>query len=119
MGGAVDSVPAIIQVVTVTGLDGVDVVVGGEIDLDSCRHLETHLEAALASSERDLRVDLCEVTFLDSSGLRVLTTLHEQLADLQRRLIISNPSSAVARVLEVSGMSQVLNVKTAEADSEA
>ena len=110
--------PASIQVVTVGGLDEVEVIVGGEIDLETCRHLEAHLAAALDHEAQDLRVDLGEVTFLDSSGLRVLATFHHRLSDLQRRLIIRAPSPAVERVLELSGMLEVLNVEAACSDSE-
>jgi anti-anti-sigma factor len=107
-----------IQVMTVTGLDGVEVVVGGEIDLDTCPSLEAHLAAAVEHGGHDLRLDLGEVTFLDSSGIRVLATFHERLAGLQRRLILTKSSASAARVLALSGMTQVLGVDATSVDGD-
>jgi hypothetical protein len=68
-----------IRVSTVTGLDGVDVVVGGEIDLETWPILEVVLAAAVERSSHDVRVDIGEVAFLDSSGIRFLETFHDRL----------------------------------------
>lgn len=89
---------------------------GGEIDLETSPILEAVLASAVERSSNDLRVDLSEVTFLDSTGIRLLATFQQRLAPLQRRLIVTNTSSTAARVLALSGMAQVFDVDTPSAD---
>lgn len=105
-----------IQVTTVNGPNVVEVVVGGEIDLETSPILEAVLASAVERSSTDVRVDLSEVSFLDSSGIRLLATIQPRLAPLQRRLILTNTGSAVARVLAQSGMANVFGVDMSSAD---
>jgi anti-anti-sigma regulatory factor len=48
----------------------------------------------------------------------VLATFHERLAGLQRRLILTKSSASAARVLALSGMTQVLGVDATSADGD-
>lgn len=80
-------------------------VLTGEIDLASI----DALEAAIAATEQDAAgtdvvLDMSAVTFLDSSGLRVLVTAHDRLHTAARRLVIRRPPAPVLRVLEITGL---------------
>jgi anti-anti-sigma factor len=50
------------------------------------------------------------VTFIDSSGLRVLVTANDRQDASDRRLIIRNPSVSVLRVLEITGLLSTMNI---------
>jgi anti-anti-sigma factor len=50
------------------------------------------------------------VTFIDSSGLRVLVTAHDRQVADERRMTITHPSPPVLRVLEVTGLLTTMNV---------
>jgi anti-anti-sigma factor len=54
--------------------------------------------------DTDILVDLDAVTFMDSSGLQCLIALRAEASDLGRRLRIGKVSRAVARVFELSGI---------------
>jgi anti-anti-sigma factor len=63
------------------------------------------LEAVLAALEREpFEVDLSEVTFFDSSALRVFLNGRRRNPALR----IANPSKAVLRVLDISGTADYL-----------
>lgn len=83
--------------------------VEGEIDA----HTAPHLEAALTEiPDTDIVIaDFRGVTFMDSSGLRVLVEATTRAVDQGRELIISNPSSAVRRVIEISGLNGTLQLR--------
>lgn len=75
--------------------------IAGEIDAHSC----DELDAALAGApDGDVAVDLSEVTFIDSSGLRVLVQHHQGRAGAGHTLQIVRPSRAVRRLLEIAGL---------------
>lgn len=75
----------------------------GELDLATAPLLRRELEAAEGSGELVLELD--ELTFMDSSGCSVLTN-HLRTAGDGTSLVLVNPTSAVARTLEVSGLAK-------------
>jgi anti-sigma B factor antagonist len=79
--------------------------VTGEVDLANCDGLESAVAAVFAAPERPgaLVLDLAEVSFLDSSGLRVVLSA-AGLARTGGVDLSVIPSPAVARVFELAGI---------------
>jgi anti-sigma B factor antagonist len=82
---------------------GVSVVaLRGEIDMG----VESQMQACLAQAlegDRPVLVDLCEVTFMDSTGLKLLLRARARLAAEDRRLaLVCQQTGAVMRLLDVS-----------------
>ncbi|MEO6653367.1 MAG: STAS domain-containing protein [Ilumatobacteraceae bacterium] len=90
--------------ITPTG-SGLTVV--GEIDA----HTAPTLATAIADCDQHtVIVDMSSVDFVDSSGLRVLIEAHQAADQNGRSLQLANPSTAVSRLLEISGVSDYLDV---------
>jgi anti-sigma B factor antagonist len=79
----------------------------GEIDAHTAPGLSSAIDAAAPS----VRLDLSGVEFVDSSGLRVLIDAHQRLADQGGGLTIVQPSPAVTRLFEISGVTDYLTVE--------
>jgi len=81
--------------------------VTGEIDMDTALALAD----AIAAAGGDLVVDMSGVSFLDSSGLRVL--IQAQLAFEERgsSFTIADPSPQVARLFEMSQLNDYFDVR--------
>lgn len=87
----------------------VTVRLAGEVDLAAAPRVESAIEDALAGEEGvDMMIDVDAVTFLDSTGLRVLVAAHARCAGEGRSLTLVNPSIAVSRILEITGLGQTL-----------
>ncbi len=84
-------------------------VVSGEIDSSTADMLTGFLIPTPGDSG-ELAVDMAEVAFIDSSGLRVLIQAHQQAEQSQRRLVIINPSPIVSRLFDVSGLNELFNI---------
>ena len=83
------------------------IVLAGEIDSYTAPEL-----AELFKKHPDIDVvDLRDVSFIDSSGLRVLVEIHQQRAESERSLVLRSPSAAVQRLLEISGVAGHLSVE--------
>jgi anti-anti-sigma factor len=80
----------------------------GEIDAHAARLVRSTL-LPLADSGA-LRVDLSGVTFIDSSGLRVVLEVHQALERAGRHLVLVAPSRPVARLIQVAGLSSHLHL---------
>lgn len=83
----------------------------GELDLATAPELEA-LAMPAAQGGRDVVVDLRELEFLDSSGVRVLVALHAVASEGGGRLSVVRGAvgSPVQRVLEVSGLEGMLDL---------
>ena len=64
-----------------------------------------------ASDSGDLRVDFSRVTFIDSSGLRVVLEVHQKLSREGRRLVLVDPTPSVTRLIRVAGLVSHLHVE--------
>jgi anti-sigma B factor antagonist len=90
--------------------DGLAVVsVVGELDLATAPRL-SHLLAEVAEPGRVVLVDLRHTDFMDSTGIAELATACKHQRELGGDLILDAPNSAVARVIEISGLDRVMTV---------
>lgn len=90
--------------------DGERLVVVGEIDASTSRQLADHLDP-LPGSSGEVVLDMSDVSFVDSSGLRVLIDAHQRADRAGRSLVIVEPSHVVRRLLDISGLEGVLRVR--------
>ena len=82
-----------------------------QLDLANAEGLGAAAENAVSNRARGLVLDLSGVTFLDSTGLRLVFRLARRLHDRQQSLRLVVPDGArIARVLTVSGVSTVAEV---------
>lgn len=81
------------------------VVLRGELDLASASAAE---ELLVELSGSTIIVDLGEVSFLDAAGLRALLQAKRRIEGVGHHLLARNARGIVARVLEVTGLSDEL-----------
>jgi anti-sigma B factor antagonist len=87
------------------------VVATGEIDMATAPMLERELTAAIQAGDGPVVLDLCEVTFFDSSGLRAAIVAHRELADRGRLLVLAcQPDGHVRRTFTLAGVEALLSL---------
>jgi anti-anti-sigma factor len=91
----------------VTEGERVTVRVAGDIDLSTADKLAETFESAVARA-REVRVDLAEVTFLDSTGIRALVQGYRAAQGRGARFYVVGAQQWVAKVLEVTGVGPLL-----------
>ena len=92
-----------------TSADGAALVAEGQIDAHTSQALDDALSAVAADAEVDL--DLAEVSFIDSSGLRVIVRIHKRQLEHGGGLTIVAPSEAVTRLLDITGLTSQLRIR--------
>jgi anti-sigma B factor antagonist len=80
------------------------VLVRGEVDLATAPTLTEELDAAMRDGEGAFVVDLCDVSFLDSSGVGVLLHARAVLGREERDFVVVCPPGAVRRIFEMAGI---------------
>jgi anti-sigma B factor antagonist len=83
------------------------VTLSGECDLDSRERLSSILHSAVDSGPV-VFVDLTGLLFLDSSGVHGLVEGHHTAVRNGKRLYVTNAGGAVAHVLDITGVSELL-----------
>jgi anti-anti-sigma factor len=84
-------------------------VMAGEADTSACGLLDAALTELDAS--RPAQLEMSQVTFMDSSCLRVLITHHLQRPEFGSRVEIIAPSDPVRRLLRVTGMADLFVIR--------
>jgi anti-sigma B factor antagonist len=80
----------------------------GDIDIATAPKLEAAINAAIESTPKSVLLDLSNVEFLDSSGIRVLVEAQRRLDENGVGFAIDGMSPALTRVFEVSGVIDLL-----------
>ena len=83
--------------------------VTGELDMNTVELLARHVDERLAEAPRPLTLDLAELAFMDSSGLRLLIDLYDRSRRENWTLTMVAPSSeAATMVLRATGADTAL-----------
>jgi anti-anti-sigma factor len=84
----------------------------GAVDLSTAPALRAELTELInaAGPGTELRVDLGEVSILDSSGLSVLVSTHRLATAKDTRLVLASLPSHVARMLNITGLDELLDL---------
>ena len=87
------------------------VVLRGELDLATAPDLDTAL-TELQEAGQDVAVDLRELAFMDSTGLRVIVAAHARAKDGEHSFVIvrPRPGGPIERILAIAGVASVLEV---------
>ena len=73
----------------------------GELDASTCRGLA---ESLIGPAGSLIVVDLCELTFMDSSGIGAIQAARRMAIAGGGNLVVCRPSAMVYRVLEITGL---------------
>jgi anti-sigma B factor antagonist len=93
---------------SITRRDGAAVVsVGGEIDLSTASAFEEAIAQALEDNPAVLAIELRDVTFMASVGLRILAATSEKIGKLTRIAVVADHQAAT-RPIQLTGLDSVV-----------
>lgn len=87
----------------------------GRLDLDGTEAIERKFSFSATTSSRPVVVDMSDVSFLASLGMRMFVTAAKALRNKGLALVLMAPSDVVRDSLEVAGLSQLLIIADDEA----
>jgi anti-sigma B factor antagonist len=79
-------------------------VLGGELDPHTAPLLRDQIERSLGAGRVNLVLDLAGLSFIDSSGLRVIISAHKDTAERGGHLVLRSPSPTARRLLDITGL---------------
>ena len=84
--------------------DGVVVALHGAIDLATAPRIDRELRSIVVSPVSEITLDLSGLTFIDSSGLRVLVGLHRLATGLGTSISTCGADERTAWMLSLTGL---------------
>lgn len=96
--------------------DRVVIALRGELDLLGAPRLQREIEQANVDSRDVLVLDLKELEFVDSAGLRVILAAHERARSRGQEFALTKGSEQVQRLLSIAGVDDHLRVIDAPDD---
>jgi anti-sigma B factor antagonist len=91
---------------------GSNVRLAGAVDMQTAPALRAELTELInaAGQGTELRVDLGEVSILDSSGLSILVRAHRLATAKNARLLLTGLPGHVSRMLNITGLDELLDL---------
>lgn len=88
--------------------DVVTISLAGELDIATAPRVDAALADAEAGDARSIVLDLSDLTFMDSTGVRLVLSAHARSRADSARLRLTRGPIAVQRVFELSGVDKTL-----------
>ena len=85
------------------------VAISGRLDTLSSPDFEKEMTPAIEGVE-ELVIDLKDLDYISSAGLRVLLGLAQTMED-QGKMVVTNPNDAVMDVFSVTGFDDILKIE--------
>jgi anti-anti-sigma factor len=82
----------------------------GELDVASAGRVEAELARIEQDAPETLVLDLRELAFMDSTGLRVIVAADDRAREQERRLLIVRGSDTVQRIIEMTRLDARLEI---------
>jgi anti-anti-sigma factor len=80
----------------------------GKLDILGVNEIETKFSGYCSGENVKVLVDLSDVDFLASIGIRLLTTNAKSLLSRGGRMVLLNPTSSVREVLDLTGIPDII-----------
>lgn len=98
--------------------DTIIVSLSGRLDASSAPEAEQHLNKVIDNSKK-LIINLSELEYISSAGLRVLLVAAKKLRHTNGNLALCSLQDGVKEVFDISGFSSIFNIYTTEQEAQA
>jgi len=83
--------------------------VSGEIDAVTCERLQKKIDELIDNENKCLILDLADVNYISSAGLRVILATAKKLYS-DGVFVITNPKPSVYEILDMVGLSNIIAI---------
>jgi anti-sigma B factor antagonist len=82
----------------------------GRIDSSNAAQFDSALKDLLAAGQSNIVLDLADVSYMSSAGLRAIVAAHRECARKKGTLCLAQPSERVAEVFSLAGLDSIFTV---------
>lgn len=89
-----------------------DVAVSGRLDTATAPELDSALKQEITDAVSALTVDLAELDYISSAGLRVLLAAQKQMNATGGSMRVLHPNEVVLEIFDVTGFDEILTIES-------
>lgn len=86
----------------------------GEIDTFTAPTLRDELESIAISEYNEIKLDLSNVNYMDSTGLGVFVAFYKKTLRQDRKLKLMHLTDRLERLFEITGLSELMDIESEE-----
>lgn len=87
------------------------VALSGRLDIDGVNQIELSFVSAINDKEKPAVVDMTQVSFLSSFGMRMLLSAAKALRTKGMKLVLFHPQPMVLEALQTAGFSAIMPIE--------
>ena len=91
--------------------------VSGRVDSATAPELESKLRALVEADKNQIVLDLKDVEYMSSAGLRAMVSTLKQVKRVNGDLRISSPSPRVEEVLRLAGLTSIFSIHSSQEEA--
>jgi anti-sigma B factor antagonist len=76
----------------------------GDLDTNASQELDASLDGLITTLVGDLTIDLSELTYLNSTGIRSFIRLHKLLKEADKSFVLTGVSAKIFRIFRYCGL---------------
>jgi anti-sigma B factor antagonist len=97
--------------------DGHTLALAGELDIATAPDLEAMIHSLCADGAGEIVLDIGQVSFVDSSGLRAILSAKSVCDEHGCQLVLTEPHEPVGRLFELTGLFESLSFRRRPAET--
>ena len=88
-----------------------DISLEGELDVSTADKLKEHLYTLVEKKMADMKIDLTNLDYIDSTGLGVMIGVLKKLKISDKEIYIINPKNNVKKIFTITGLDKIFKVE--------
>ncbi|MCR8745909.1 STAS domain-containing protein [Romboutsia lituseburensis] len=88
-----------------------DIALEGELDVSTADKLKEHLHKLAEEEIVDMKINLTNLDYIDSTGLGVMIGVLKKLKIEEKEIYILNPKSNVRKIFTITGLDKIFKVE--------
>lgn len=89
----------------------VEIALNGKLDSNTAMLLEKEIDNVLVEEKfYNLEINMAELTYLSSAGLRVILGAQKKLNSIEAHLVVTNANDNIRSVFEITGFLGIINI---------
>ncbi len=100
-----------IKLNSVENSEDIEIIVSGEIDIDSSIKFKDELNAYVDECDGNVFINFENVSYIDSVGLGILLGIMKKVKGKNHNMILLKPQKNVIKLLEITGLNKIIKIQ--------
>ena len=92
-------------------ITGLNYKLSGRVDGTNAEHYETEISDLLKEADQSFSIDLSDLNYISSIGLRIFLKVAKALKSDDKKLVLVKPNAVILDLLLMSGFDKIIEIQ--------